>query len=106
MSQKGIYVGIMALLMVIAWLTNFHLVAALLLMYWIVRIVILGDRAVIVGAAIIAGLMSIRIYLMPQESDIWPVSQVENLTEETIQREMFIKPTTVKIDGDLITFFI
>lgn len=104
MSQKGIYVGIMALLMVIAWLTNFHLVAVLLLMYWIVRIVILGDRIVIVGAAIIAVLISVRIYFMPQESDIWPVSQVENLTEETIQREMFIKPTTVQIDGDRMRF--
>lgn len=104
MSQKGIYVGIMALLIVIAWLTNFHLVAVLLLMYWIVRIVILGDRIVIVGAAIIAVLISVRIYFMPQESDIWPASQVENLTEKTIQREMFIKPTTVQIDGDRMRF--
>ncbi|WP_347300070.1 DNA internalization-related competence protein ComEC/Rec2 [Dolosigranulum savutiense] len=104
MSQKGIYLGMMALLVTIMWLTNVHLIAILLLIYWIVRIVILGDRAVIVGATIIAGLMSIRIYLMPQESAIWPVNQIEPINEQTMQREMFIKPTTVQIDGDRMRF--
>lgn len=94
MRFQWFYIAISLFLITIVILQP-HWMGALVLLYWLIRILILRDKKILLIIFSLIALLNIRVWMMSKES---------NLPIDHSQDVLFIKPTTYRVDGDRLSF--